>query len=390
MLLTNVASSARAYGWPIYYWPRYDSAWWRCISAVLLMLGSQGAVAAEVISGAVHQWDASLDDGVDSVWEDTGTLATQSWRLLGSGGTNVNGPQWGSVASTLGMTHAYDFDGVDDRGLVGPENRTGNHDTSFELWFRPDGLATGADAWPIFEHGNEPRGLTIGLSDDLLVFLYAAGHGTYADVTFDLDVDDNGIDNPDFIQVVAVVDDTSDELRLYVDGGNEQSIPVEESNDFTSNNELGLAQNNGNGGGQMESPYPWLSGEFSGEIALLREYRTAFTLAEVEQNFAALAGATASADFDMDDDVDGYDFLTWQRGFGSGASQSTGDADFSGHVDGDDLIIWQSQFGPAGAASFAGMTIPEPTTAALLATVAALLLGRTRRGSNLCRTQDCW
>jgi hypothetical protein len=57
--------------------------------------------------------------------------------------------------------------------------------------------------------------------------------------------------------------------------------------------------------------------------------------------------ANGDADFDNDNDVDGADFLTWQRGLGisSGASHSQGDADFDTDVDLDDLFIWRQQFG---------------------------------------------
>ncbi len=54
-----------------------------------------------------------------------------------------------------------------------------------------------------------------------------------------------------------------------------------------------------------------------------------------------------SADFDQDDDVDGTDFLSWQRGFGiaGGAKRDEGDADVDGKVDGDDLNVWQTNYG---------------------------------------------
>ena len=53
-----------------------------------------------------------------------------------------------------------------------------------------------------------------------------------------------------------------------------------------------------------------------------------------------------SADFDEDGDIDGRDFLAWQRGFGtSPAVKADGDADNDTDVDGDDLTIWQDQFG---------------------------------------------
>lgn len=56
-----------------------------------------------------------------------------------------------------------------------------------------------------------------------------------------------------------------------------------------------------------------------------------------------------SADFDSDDDVDGRDFLLWQRGFGKpNASKADGDADNDMDVDGNDLSVWQGQYGTGG------------------------------------------
>lgn len=82
-----------------------------------------------------------------------------------------------------------------------------------------------------------------------------------------------------------------------------------------------------------------------------------------------------NADFDGDGDVDGQDFLIWERGHGVGTMQSEGDANFSGNVDGADLTIWQNQYGSSIAATVAA--VPEPSTILLLLT-ACCCLGRTR------------
>jgi len=65
-----------------------------------------------------------------------------------------------------------------------------------------------------------------------------------------------------------------------------------------------------------------------------------------EGQFGQSTNAT-SADFDNDGDFDGFDFLAWQRGFGtsSGAGKDDGDADNDGDVDHDDLAAWEGQFG---------------------------------------------
>ncbi|TWU21399.1 hypothetical protein [Bythopirellula polymerisocia] len=58
-----------------------------------------------------------------------------------------------------------------------------------------------------------------------------------------------------------------------------------------------------------------------------------------------------NADFDTDGDVDGRDFLQWQRGFGavSGANVSDGDANNDAAVNGLDLILWQEAYGSQSA-----------------------------------------
>lgn len=71
----------------------------------------------------------------------------------------------------------------------------------------------------------------------------------------------------------------------------------------------------------------------------------------------ALTGAS-SADFDQDGDVDGSDFLTWQRGFGvsEGATLELGDSNGDGAVNAVDLQTWRDQFALNGSA----LSVPEP------------------------------
>jgi hypothetical protein len=83
------------------------------------------------------------------------------------------------------------------------------------------------------------------------------------------------------------------------------------------------------------------------------------------------------ADFDGDGDVDGRDFLIWQRGVGVGTTLAQGDANGSGSVNGADLAIWKTQFGQA-AVGAAG-AIPEPGSAVLLIIGAASVAALRRR-----------
>ncbi|RIK86526.1 MAG: hypothetical protein DCC67_02785, partial [Planctomycetota bacterium] len=103
---------------------------------------------------------------------------------------------------------------------------------------------------------------------------------------------------------------------------------------------------------------------------------------------AALGGASAAgipvqavadADFDNDGDVDGADFLTWQRGFGtaSGATNAQGDADGNGAINSADLAVWKSKYGAAAGATAAA--VPEPAAAVLAALALAGCVGRRAR-----------
>lgn len=101
---------------------------------------------------------------------------------------------------------------------------------------------------------------------------------------------------------------------------------------------------------------------------------------------APLLSPDFEADFDGDLDVDGFDFLTWQRhvGTASGALQVDGDANQDHAVNAADLEVLRSELG-SSMATFVGVpwvatggAVPEPSTAAL-ATVAVASLMRRRR-----------
>ncbi len=83
----------------------------------------------------------------------------------------------------------------------------------------------------------------------------------------------------------------------------------------------------------------------------------------------AASGVIETSDFDSDADVDGDDFLTWQKGFGtnSNASLALGDSNGDGTVDATDLAKWQMQFGTSPGNSATALAVPEPSSFLLLA-----------------------
>ncbi len=133
--------------------------------------------------------------------------------------------------------------------------------------------------------------------------------------------------------------------------------------------------------GDFEPP----QGEF-GEVPgwQLQEF---FTGSSAEANTAGLTGAAdirlqlnafaaggpltpSQGNFDSDalpaGDVDGRDFLIWQRGFGSTGTKlpEEGDANGDMDVDGDDLSIWQSNFGAQRAGVFSNAILSQTVPAA--------------------------
>jgi hypothetical protein len=96
---------------------------------------------------------------------------------------------------------------------------------------------------------------------------------------------------------------------------------------------------------------------------------------------AILAGDTgpfvANADYDDDGDVDGRDFLVWQRAFGSTVANGTGaDGNGDGTVNAGDLSLWESQFaaGATAAESPFGTPVPEPGSLLMASLGLALLV----------------
>ena len=76
--------------------------------------------------------------------------------------------------------------------------------------------------------------------------------------------------------------------------------------------------------------------------------------------------AIESADFDGDGDVDGADFLAWQRGNGT-------------DYDASHLALWQSQYGASASAATSSSAVPEPATSVMLAIAAAMGVFRRRQ-----------
>jgi hypothetical protein len=128
-------------------------------------------------------------------------------------------------------------------------------------------------------------------------------------------------------------------------------------------------------------PDPAALGGFPLREALLKE-----SPAQSSYNVAAMLNlpeplALAVGDFDFDADVDGADFLVWQREIGV-AHPSPADMDRNGLVDGEDLGMWRDRFGAAPSGLSTTLAIAEPSAGAAMLPLFALgwIVRRARGG----------
>ena len=88
-------------------------------------------------------------------------------------------------------------------------------------------------------------------------------------------------------------------------------------------------------------------------------------------------------DFNMDGAVNDADLTRWRDNFGTGLAHMQGNADGDGDIDGADFLIWQRHLGNSAPNVAVSALVPEPATALLLTAVAAEVIvhlrGRVRR-----------
>jgi hypothetical protein len=198
--------------------------------------------------------------------------------------------------------------------------------------------------------------------------------------------------NPNTLSGYLMYFDVSGNLNLQIlDGGVTFDIGTTVTEvDFNASSEVVIQLDVV---GDQLSGYAWLADDPAGKpaepqvTALATEWAPIFTAglagiayAEDEDNTVGIFRYAAAqdtpfvdanpsnGDFDGDNDVDGADFLIWQRGLGltGQPDATTGDADDDGDVDANDLALWKSHFGGTPAVAAIG-AVPEPASLALLA-----------------------
>ncbi|TWU26076.1 hypothetical protein [Bythopirellula polymerisocia] len=113
--------------------------------------------------------------------------------------------------------------------------------------------------------------------------------------------------------------------------------------------------------------------EIENQFLLTEPEDTGFSFAYIDFESPPVLQMINDADFDQDGDVDGKDFLTWQRGFGTGSTLAEGDANGNGSVGPEDLAIWKTQYGNTPLAG-AATAVPEPSSAAVVLLLSTMIV----------------
>jgi hypothetical protein len=250
---------------------------------------------ADIVAGAYHNYEASLDTDADSLWEDLGSAANRDFTFQGITRVPV-------VTGGYAFTHAYSFPGTgtgEGAQAVGDQQATasglragaGQDPGSFEIWSRVAAADVPANdrMHVLFETGG-----TTGLSFSLYTtaggvpYLYFSTTGTHIiNLRYALQPSDFG----QFLQATGTIDTASPLTTLYVKGLN--------GTDFSTTSALASTWSAGTdaAGLGMSSSTTGVTGPvgiaktdpFQGEITILRHYNgVALSAAQVQQNFDAL------------------------------------------------------------------------------------------------------
>ncbi|NOZ40434.1 MAG: PEP-CTERM sorting domain-containing protein [Planctomycetes bacterium] len=159
-----------------------------------------------------------------------------------------------------------------------------------------------------------------------------------------------GVDNSNNFGIWA--QDTSGVLTLIARSGDQLDVDDGPGTDLRTISELGIVAFNGSEDGRA-SVFNNL-----GQMV----FRASFTDGSSGIFVSNLVASNLSGDFDGDGDVDGSDFLEWQRTDGSASG----------------LLQWQTNYGAASSSALA-TAVPEPSTL-MLGALAGLAMWRRKSG----------
>ena len=267
-------------------------------------------------------------------------------------GTYEDGPTLGATPATNFSGTSVSFDGNNDNVTIPDDTSLRVTNMTVSAWvYIPSSIPSG---WrTIVEHGRGTDnwfGLWKRSGSDRFHFRWADNGGSTvsADTNATIVADQ-------WYHIVGTLDTSTNVAKIYMtdsagDTTLDKTITGATSPSATSG-DLTIGENNDG------------NEAFDGSIDDVRIYNRALTATEVADLVppsSLLAGPQFSADLDGDDDVDGADFLAWQRGSSVGSLTSGAVADLSD---------WKSQFGSSleSSGSVAASYVAEPPSLASVA-----------------------
>lgn len=247
-------------------------------------------VDAPIATGLQLHFDASQDTAGDATWTNIADAANS--LAFGAAATPipVNAIGLPAISAAYSPAAVGGATGLNNYFEVnGPRSR---QDATFEVVFRVDESATGNDQ-VILETGGAGRGVAFVLNGNQLQF-NVDGDGSDLDLFHNL--------SAGWHQAVGVIDldAAGDSITLYVNGQEVGSLTGQNIGDWSGGNPLGIGDGADSATGVSSSP----GQVFQGEVAIARYYgNTAFALAEVEQNYASLAGQPIATNMHFDSDL---------------------------------------------------------------------------------------
>ena len=281
-----------------------------------------------------------------------------------------------------GVSPTIPFALVDDSFSVFPADTSGIVDNS------PDSPGFRSDAWfgiVDTENPDNPSG------EATATWMFDISGAVGLEVSVDIAAIGSFDEEDSFVWTYSIDGSAPEELfTSSVDEGGTLTYTLADGDTFTVDDPL-LVTNAQDETTLLTNEFQTISSLLSSTGDTLTLMLTAISNGDDAASFASEAYAFdniliqgftgTTGDFDQDGDVDGNDFLAWQRGFGVGNTLAEGDANGDGVIDQSDLEIWQNQFGGQNASQAAG-AVPEPTSSVLLVFLSLQGLVLRFRGDN--------
>lgn len=237
-------------------------------------------VVFAVTNGLVLEYNASLDQSGDALWDESISSA-QPLNFSGSASVDsVQDPAWPGITAAYSIPSSGSAGGLNGFFEAGPSGQRSRQDASFELVFHVDSTTAGTDQ-VLFEVGGTGSGVAFVLNNDTLTF-NVDGLGGDIDLTHTLSTGWN--------QAVGVIDldGGSDTMTLFVNGQQVGTVAGQNITDWAGGNTGGIG-----GAADVTTGVSAGTGQaFHGDIAIARFYNNiVLDSTDILQNYEALTTA---------------------------------------------------------------------------------------------------